>query len=178
MSRHHRLTLSRFAGWGLFVLVVCGVLSLTRTVETQTGKPPTSQPLISDERGPSKGLMAIDSERPEPQSGWSLLNIEPQQSNQPHVNLPNFDVRLDQNSSSSDYLERVRSSVSSSAASDRSSNQAIGLARLKTELNGSDVIEGGALGTPEVVSARPGSGFLSGPTKNRPEMLRCFSPIF
>ena len=64
MSRHHRLTLSRFAGWGLFVLVVCGVLSLTRTVETQTGKPPTSQLVISDERRPSKGLMAIDSRAP------------------------------------------------------------------------------------------------------------------
>ena len=36
------------------------------------------------------------------------------------------------------------------------------------------MIEGAELGTPEVVSARPGSGFLSGPTKNRPEMLRSF----
>ena len=172
MSGHHRLTLSRFAGWGLFVLVVCGVLSLTRTVETQTGKPPTSQFEISDQRGLSKGLMAIDSERPE--SRWSLLNIEPQQSNQPHVNLPNFDVRLDKNFSSSDYLERVRSSASSSAASDRSSNQAIGLARMKTDLKTSDVIESAELGTPEVVSARPGSGFLSAATKNRPEILRSF----
>jgi hypothetical protein len=174
MSKHNRLTRSRFTACGLFVLVVCSVMTLTRTAETETGKRPTSQPEIPDlRRSRLNGWMAIGPEHPESQLPWSLHDSEPKQSNQPRVSLPNFDVRLDKNSSSSDYIEKSRSAASSAGA-DRASKQAIGLVRMQTNLKGSEVIESTELGTPEVVSATPGSGFLSGPTKNRPEMLRSF----
>jgi len=153
--------------------MVCAVMTLTRTAETETGKRAPSKPEIPNQRrGPLDGFIAIGTDGPEPPLPWSLHNVEPKQFNQPHVNLPNFDVRLDKNSS--DYVERITSAASSSAATDRAGKQATGLARMQTNLKGSEIIESSELGTPEAVSATPGSGFLSGPTTNRPEMLRSF----
>ena len=172
MSKHSRLTRIRFIACGFILLMLCGVLTLTRSGETQTGKP-ASQPEIPDQvRSPLNGMIYVGPEQP--QLPWSLHHNEAQSSNQPRVNLPNFDVRLNKSSSTSDNVERVRSAASSSAVSDRAGQQANGLARLRTNLKGSEVIESAELGTPQVVSATPGSGFLSGPSRNRPEMLRSF----
>jgi hypothetical protein len=81
--------------------------------------------------------------------------------------LENFDVRTEKNAAAAAYLARF-------AAPSIGAAEAAGVARLRADFPGIDVVNSPELGTPEVVSARPGTGFLTTPSPDRAGAMRAF----
>ena len=86
----------------------------------------------------------------------------------------NFDVRLDKGAAAAAYVQRFAARRSSASVAELARIQTAGLARLQATFNAIDVVASPELGTPEVVSAKPGSGFLTGPTADRVGAMRAF----
>lgn len=88
-------------------------------------------------------------------------------------NLPNFDIRTERDAASAGYVERA-ASAAAAGRSFRSAARAEGLAALQADVRDVEVTTSAALGTLEVVSARPGAGFLTGPGPDRVGAMRSF----
>src|SRR6476620_6832465 len=86
----------------------------------------------------------------------------------------NFDIRLDTNAASVSSRQRLVASPSSADVAGMASTRAAGLARLRGDFAGIDVAASPELGTPEVVSVRPGSRFLMGRSGDRVGAMRTF----
>ena len=71
------------------------------------------------------------------------------------------------------YVERAASAAAAGRQL-RSAARAEGLAALQADMSGVDVVSSSTLGTLEVVSARPGTGFLTGPSPDRVGAMRTF----
>ena len=87
--------------------------------------------------------------------------------------LPNFDIRTERSTAAAGYVERAASEAAATRAF-RSGARADGLAALQADVSGVDLVASPTLGTLEVVSARPGTGFLTGPSPDRVGAMRTF----
>jgi subtilisin-like proprotein convertase family protein len=102
---------------------------------------------------------------------------QPAQSPTGSEGYPNFDIRVDKESASAPqlgYLERVSTPTAAFAADRVAQARENGIARLKGADGAIAVEQHPSLGVPEVVSAMPGGGFLSGPSDDRVSTLRAF----
>jgi hypothetical protein len=84
----------------------------------------------------------------------------------------NFDIRISKDAASEAYIQRFGKQPGAQAAL-LAGTRAAGIAQLRGNFT-VDMIDNPELGTPEVVTARPGARFLSGPTANRPAAMRAF----
>ncbi len=109
-----------------------------------TGRPPWRLVLISAVTA-AFFAGAIHAQRPEP------------------AGAPNFDIRTQKDRSAKAYRSRVMANAAPAQVS-----------RSLARLNGLDVIRNRTLGTPEVVSVKAGTGFLTGPSTDRAGTLRRF----
>src|SRR5262249_47745573 len=71
------------------------------------------------------------------------------------------------------YMERLGARLSSPGVAALATARETGLARLKANLQ-VNIVDNPELGTPEVVGAKPGSGFLTGPSSDRVAAMRTF----
>src|SRR5262245_57985890 len=85
----------------------------------------------------------------------------------------NFDIRTDKSAASDAYLNRVGSRTPPPAVVALMRARAAGLARLRANLP-VEVTENAQLGTPEIVDARIGRGFLTAPATDRVAAMRAF----
>jgi len=92
---------------------------------------------------------------------------------------PNFDIRtfkqdprFADNEAAAQYATRFAPAPGVSA--DLSADRIAGVAELEAAFKGVDIEENAALGTTEIVSAAPGTGFLTGPSGDRAGTLRAF----
>ena len=87
--------------------------------------------------------------------------------------LPNFDIRTERDTASAGYGARA-ASVAAAGQAVRSDSRADGLAVLQADVTDVGVTTSAQLGTLEVVSAKPGAGFLTGPGTDRVGAMRAF----
>jgi subtilisin-like proprotein convertase family protein len=87
---------------------------------------------------------------------------------------PNFDVRWKDGAAGVAYMDRYGTPPASPGIANMAGARAAGLARLQADLKTVDVVDSPELGTPEVVSVKPESGFLTGPTADRVGAMRAF----
>ena len=87
---------------------------------------------------------------------------------------PNFDIRVVREGSR-DYMERVGAAP---LAGEFARERIAGVARLQSDGKSIDVIADGPLGAIEVVSARPGTGFLTPPAADRVAAMREFMATY
>jgi len=87
--------------------------------------------------------------------------------------VPNFDIRTDRDTGSAGYVQRA-ASVAAAGQSFRSAARADGIAALEADVTGVEVTASAALGTLEMVSAKAGAGFLTGPGTDRVAAMRGF----
>ncbi len=92
----------------------------------------------------------------------------------PADGYPNFDIRIVRDGSR-DYLERVGAAP---RAGELAAARIAGVARLQSDGKTIDVIADGPLGSIEVVSARPGTGFLTAPAADRVAAMREFMATY
>ncbi len=92
----------------------------------------------------------------------------------PADGYPNFDIRIVRDGSR-DYLERVGLAP---RAGELATARIAGVARLQSDGKTIDVIADGPVGSIEVVSARPGTGFLTAPAANRVAAMREFMATY
>ncbi len=100
-------------------------------------------------------------------------NTWAQRSAAPDLGLANFDIRTAPQMAPAGYLQRVIA-LGSASLVDQSGTRAESLAALRANVGGVDLITNPGMGTPEVVSARLGSGFLTGPSDDRVAAMRGF----
>src|SRR5262245_24660409 len=89
------------------------------------------------------------------------------------LDLPNFDIRTAKDAISDAYMERLGARPSSVGVSALARARAAGLTRLQANLQ-VDVVNSPELGTPEIVSAKAGAGFLTSPNSDRAGAMRTF----
>ena len=100
-------------------------------------------------------------------------SVEQRPGAPPQDGNPNFDIRFAK-AAAADYLERVTESRAALQAGALAGARIAAIARLQSAGKSIDVGENPALGSVEVVSAKPGSGFLTGPATDRVAALRGF----
>ncbi len=89
----------------------------------------------------------------------------------------NIDIRTAKTAEASAFLESARAAVVPQRLTAVAVTQALGIARLQSSLS-ADVDLNPALGTPEIISTRAGSRFLTGPGPNRGATLRAFAAAY
>ena len=92
----------------------------------------------------------------------------------PADGYPNFDIRIVKDGSR-EYLERVGPAP---RAGELAAARIAGVARLQRDGKTIDVVADGPVGSIEVVSARPGTGFLTAPAANRVAAMREFMATY
>lgn len=91
----------------------------------------------------------------------------------PDETYPNFDIRANK-TSANEYLERVVDSRAILEAGGLASARISAIGRLQDSGKSIDLIESPLLGSIEVLSARPETGFLTGPSTDRAAAMRAF----
>jgi hypothetical protein len=85
----------------------------------------------------------------------------------------NFDIRTDRATASTAFLDRFAARQPAPGIAALSSQRTQAVARLRADFQ-VDLIDNPEMGTTEVVSAKPGSRFLTGPTNDRVRAMRSF----
>src|SRR5262245_25453622 len=85
----------------------------------------------------------------------------------------NFDIRLAKDAASTGYAARFGARASDAVPTALARGRAAGLARLQANFR-VDVVDSPELGTPEVVSSKPGAPFLTPPGTDRVRSMRTF----
>ncbi len=89
----------------------------------------------------------------------------------------NFDIRTSKTLAAAQFLDSARAQTASARLAEVSTGQVMGLSRLQSAL-GAEVDINTALGTPEIISARPGARSLTGPGPDRSATLRAFASTY
>jgi hypothetical protein len=89
----------------------------------------------------------------------------------------NFDVRIEKDSASDAYMKKFAARQSDSAVSAKLKSQSQGVARLQSRFQ-VDVASGPEMNSLEIVSVKPGTGFLTPASPDRPAAMRAFLSTF
>ena len=104
----------------------------------------------------------------------SLLSVHSQAQRPAPGSAPNMDLRTEKTAAASRLLAQLASRLPDGFSANQRDRQEAAVARLKGDFDELEVLNSPELLTPEVVGAKPGFGFLTGPSTDRVATLRGF----